>query len=150
MQLLNFPTFYGNRRSKLSCSQEPFHRSLSWARSCQSITLHPISLRSMLIFSTHPRLRLPSGHFGFASNILCYMLHAMSVIFLDSTIQIYFVKSISYEAPRYAVFSNHLSLHVSSSEKIATAPCYQSPSVCSSINVRGQVSHSCRTVKLSL
>jgi hypothetical protein len=35
------------------------HWSLSWARSIQSIPSHPISLRSILILSTHLRLCLP-------------------------------------------------------------------------------------------
>jgi hypothetical protein len=34
---------------------------LSWARSIQSIPPHPISLRSILILSSHLRLGLPSG-----------------------------------------------------------------------------------------
>jgi hypothetical protein len=39
------------------------HWSLSSARSIQSIPSHPISLRSILILSTHLRLGLPSGLF---------------------------------------------------------------------------------------
>jgi hypothetical protein len=48
------------------------HWSLSWARSTQSTPSHPISLRSILILSTHQRLGLPSGllHSGFPTNIL--------------------------------------------------------------------------------
>jgi hypothetical protein len=37
------------------------HWSLSWARSIQSTPSHLISLRSILILSTHLRLGLPSG-----------------------------------------------------------------------------------------
>jgi hypothetical protein len=37
------------------------HRSLSWARSIQSIPYHPVSLRSILILSTHLCLGIPSG-----------------------------------------------------------------------------------------
>jgi hypothetical protein len=37
------------------------HKSLSWTRSIQSITPHPISLRTILILLSHIRLGLPSG-----------------------------------------------------------------------------------------
>jgi hypothetical protein len=45
--------------------------SLSWATLIQFIPSHPISLRSILILSTHTRLGLPSGLFprGFSYNI---------------------------------------------------------------------------------
>jgi hypothetical protein len=48
------------------------HWSLSWARSIQSMPYHPISLRSILILSTHLRLDLPSDLYpsGFPTNIL--------------------------------------------------------------------------------
>jgi hypothetical protein len=78
VQLLkNFPAFYGTRKFITV-----FTRSLPWARSIQSIPSHPISLRSILILSTHLRLCLRSSLFpsGFATNILyavlphsCYM-----------------------------------------------------------------------------
>jgi hypothetical protein len=48
------------------------HSSLSWARSIQSIPSQPISLRYILILSTHLRHGLPSGLFpySFPANIL--------------------------------------------------------------------------------
>jgi hypothetical protein len=85
VQLLkNFQEFYGTRRF-ITVSTKALHWSLSWARSIQSIPSHPLSLRSILILSTHLRLGLPSGlfQFGFPTNIpyaflvSTFLLHAM-------------------------------------------------------------------------
>jgi hypothetical protein len=48
------------------------HGSLSWASSIQSISSHPISIRSILILSTYLSLCLHNGLFpsGFPTNIL--------------------------------------------------------------------------------
>jgi hypothetical protein len=47
VQLLeNFPAFYGTRRF-ITTFTWALHRSLSWARSIQSLPSHPTSLRSM-------------------------------------------------------------------------------------------------------
>jgi hypothetical protein len=62
-------------------------RSLSWARSIQSIPHHPISTRFSLILSTHLRFGLPSGFFpsGFPNTILYailfgpFVLHALPI-----------------------------------------------------------------------
>jgi hypothetical protein len=63
MQLLkNFPAFYRTRRF-ITVFTKALPCSLSWARSIQSIPPHPISLRSILILSTHLRLGHPSGLF---------------------------------------------------------------------------------------
>jgi hypothetical protein len=63
VQLLeNFTAFYGTRRF-ITAFTWVLHRSLSWARSIQSLPSHPTSLRSILILSTHLRLGLPSGLF---------------------------------------------------------------------------------------
>jgi hypothetical protein len=58
--LKNFPTFYGIRRF-ITVFTGALHWCLSWARSKQSIPPHPISLRSVLILSTHLRLGIPTG-----------------------------------------------------------------------------------------
>jgi hypothetical protein len=60
--LKNFPAFYVTRRF-VTVFTRAVHWSLSWARSIESIPSHPISLRSILILSTHLRLGLPSGLF---------------------------------------------------------------------------------------
>jgi hypothetical protein len=53
VQLLkDFPAFYGTRRF-ITVFTTALHWSPSWARSIQSIQPHPISLRSILILSTH-------------------------------------------------------------------------------------------------
>jgi hypothetical protein len=54
-QLLKNFTFYGTRRF-IAVFTRALHWSLSWARSIQSIPPHPISLRSILILSSHLRL----------------------------------------------------------------------------------------------
>jgi hypothetical protein len=69
--LKNFPVFYGTRRF-ITVFTRSFHWSLSWSRWIQSIPSHPISLRSILILSTHLRLGLPSSllPYDFPTNIL--------------------------------------------------------------------------------
>ena len=61
--LKKFPAFYGNRRF-ITAFTRFRHLSLSWARSIQSIPLHRISWRSILILSFHLRLGLPSSVFS--------------------------------------------------------------------------------------
>jgi hypothetical protein len=53
--LKNFPAFYGTRRFNTAFTRA-LHWSLSWAISIQSTPSHPISLRSILILSTHLHL----------------------------------------------------------------------------------------------
>jgi len=55
-----FPAFHGNRRF-ITALTSVRHLSLSWASLIQYIYPHPTSWRSILILSTHLRLRLPSG-----------------------------------------------------------------------------------------
>jgi hypothetical protein len=50
-------------RTIITVFTRALHWPLSWARLIQFIPSHSISLRSILILSTHLRLRLPSGLF---------------------------------------------------------------------------------------
>jgi hypothetical protein len=76
--LKNFPAFYETRRF-ITVSTRALQWSLSWARSFHSGPSHFVSLRSILILSTHLRLGLPSGVYssGFQTNNLyphsCYI-----------------------------------------------------------------------------
>jgi hypothetical protein len=68
VQLLkNFPAFYGTRRF-ITMFIRALYWSLSWARSIQSTPSHPISLRSILILSTHQRLEIFSSEDNTASS----------------------------------------------------------------------------------
>ena len=55
-----FSAFYGTRRfiTAFTSTQQLL---LSWASSIQSMPPHPTAWRSILVFSSHPRLGLPSG-----------------------------------------------------------------------------------------
>jgi hypothetical protein len=59
--LKNFPIFYENRKFILFTRTR--HWSLSWIRWIQSISSHPISLRSILILFSYLRIGLLSGPF---------------------------------------------------------------------------------------
>jgi hypothetical protein len=87
LQLLkNYPAFYGTRRF-IAVLTRALQWSLSWAKWIESIPSHPITLRSILILSTHLRLGLPSGLFasGFPTNILYaflfppFVLHVLPI-----------------------------------------------------------------------
>jgi hypothetical protein len=56
--LENFPAFYETRRF-ITPLTWALHRSLSWARSIQTLPSHPTSIRSILILSTHIRFHNP-------------------------------------------------------------------------------------------
>ena len=108
-----FPAFHGTRRF-ITALTSVRHQSLCWASPIQSIYLHPISWRSILILSTHLRLGLPSGSFPpvFPSRPYIppfphqYAPHTQPISFFSilSPAQ-YWVRSTSHLAPRYAISS---------------------------------------------
>ena len=84
-----FPIFYVTRKF-ITAFTSARHLSLSWANSIQSIPPHPTSWRSILILSSHLRLRLPSCLFplGFPTKTLYihlppYKLHAQPISFFS-------------------------------------------------------------------
>jgi hypothetical protein len=105
----------------------------------QSSPYHPtISIRAILILPNHLHLRLPSGLFpsGFPANSIYafffapFVLYVLPIIYsLSRSFRLYLAKSASFEAPHYAVFSNFLSLHLSSVQILSSTPCSQTTSV---------------------
>jgi hypothetical protein len=107
------------------------HLSVSWARLVQSILLHPVSLISILILSSHLCLGLPTGlllafppkscmHYSSPTSVLLVLPISYS---LTWWLYLYLVWTTSYDAPHYAVSSNLPSLHPSWVQTFSTAPC---------------------------
>jgi hypothetical protein len=89
------PPFYGTQVFFAAFTRSR-HLSLSWARSIQSMTLHPTSWRYILILSYHLRLGLRRSSFTQVyplkpcKNHSCppYVLHAPSISFLSLLVYI--------------------------------------------------------------
>jgi hypothetical protein len=125
-----FPTFYITWRFT-----RVFYWSLSCARWIQSIAPRPISLR-IIIISSGLLLSLPSGLFlsGFPTKTPYAFPYSLCVLDAQSvssslTWSLYLAKSISYEAPHYAVFSILIFVHSLSVQIPSSASCSQIPSV---------------------
>jgi hypothetical protein len=94
-----FPNNLWNPKVHYRVYKSPPLESLSWARSIQPVTPHSISLRHILIFSSHLRLGLHSGLFpsAFHTKVLYEFLFAPMLatcsvypILLDLNIRIIF------------------------------------------------------------
>jgi hypothetical protein len=124
----------------LSCSQEPSIDS--YPEPDQSSPYH----LSMIHFNiTHPPTSWSFIMISFLLSFppIFYMhsssLQALTTSFtLTWSFQLYLVKSTSYEAPHYEVFSNIPSLNLSSAQIYSSVPC-------SSLNDRDQISQPYRT-----
>jgi hypothetical protein len=131
------PAFYGTRRF-ITAFIRAFHLSLSWARPLQSTSPHPISQRSILILSTHLRFGLPSGLLpsGFPTNNL------LAVLFFSLSV----VRSTNREAPRYAASPPPVTSSLFGPNILLSTLFSNILSLCSSLNVREQVSHPYKTI----
>jgi hypothetical protein len=119
----NFPTFYGTR-SSITVSRRVRHWPLSWTSCIRFTHSHRISPRSILILSSHPRLRLPSGLLPsrFTTEILyafyphaCYMppLILTDLIFLIIYGEAYKLRNSSLcSVLHYHTTSSLLGLHI--------------------------------------
>jgi hypothetical protein len=83
------------------------HQSIFWARSIQSISPHQLSLRTILMLSSHLRLGLPTGLFapGFPTKILDASVYLKIITFS--------VALPAHSGPRPLIqFRNHFSQSV--------------------------------------
>ena len=131
-----FPAFHGTRRF-ITALTSVRQLSLSWASPIKSIYPHPTSWRSILILSTHLRVRLPSGLLpsGFPTKTLCtpsshpYVphTHLISLFSILSPAK-YWVRSTSHLAHLYVISSIPPLPRPSWVQIISSTPCSETPS----------------------
>jgi hypothetical protein len=151
--LHSFPAFYGNRRFNTEFKRA-LHLSLAWARPIQSTSPDPTSTKSIPILSNYLRLGLPSGLFpsGFPTDLYAFFFSQIRATFPYHFILLDFIIIIILDK-KYKSWSSSLCsfLHspVTSSlfgPNILLSNLFSNNhSLCSSLNIRDQVSRPYRT-----
>jgi hypothetical protein len=118
------------------------HWSLSWARLMKSKPFHPISLRSILILSSHLGLGVLSGPFFQAFPPKSSMHYSsLPCVLYTLPISPSLLDHSNYKAPHYATFSNFLPFYLLGSNNLLSTLFSNTLSLCSSLNVSDQVAH---------
>jgi hypothetical protein len=133
------------------------HRFISWANYIHHKIPQPISPRSILIQSFYLRLGLPSGLFppGFPTKTLHTFVSSPMRATCPAHLILVDLISLILSGEEYKIWSsslcnffNLLLLHPSLVQIFSLGPCSQILSLCSSLNVRDQVSHPHKTGRI--